>query len=379
MSEFSTNYVLESPTVMEVTLRDGSYLINFEFTVADTELICGRLEEAGFRMIEVGHGIGLGAQRAGMGQAAASDEEYAAAAAGAVNEAGWGMFCIPEFASLDDVDMVADYGIDFIRIGTDVDKVEQSEPFIRRAKDHGIFVTSNFMKSYAIDPETFAQKARQSKEYGSDLLYIVDSAGGMLGAEMEEYFRAVQEESDIPLGFHGHNNLDLAVANSLRALELGASVVDTSLQGMGRSAGNTPTEIFLLAALRQGENFDIDILDTLDIGERYIRPLIEKSGYDSVDVISGYAQFHSSYMGIIQEYSAEYRIDPRRLIVELCRVNKVEAPRGLVERLAREISERTEEVFTARFRMDRYHGQEQQIEDAGNDNVLGAEKASENQ
>ena len=350
---------MKAPAILETTLRDGSYVINFQFTASDTEVIAGELDRLGFPFIEVGHGIGLGASEAGMGQAAETDEGYMRAAAKAVKQARWGMFCIPGVAKLWHIDMAADYGMGFVRVGTNVTAVESSRPFIERAKKHGLFVSANFMKSYAMEPREFAQMARLTREYGSDVLCVVDSAGGMMTADVEAYFEAVREVTDIPLGFHGHNNLELAVANTLRAVEMGAAVVDTSLQGLGRSAGNTPTEIFLMALQRKGVSVDIDPLAVMDVGETYVKPLIRRHGYDSVDIVSGYAQFHSSYMGLIREFSGKYRVDPRRLIMAVCAQDKVNAPRELVERMAQKLAEDSGEVYTARFGLDRYFGAEQ--------------------
>jgi len=350
---------MKVPTILETTLRDGGYVIDFQVTASDTALISGELERAGFEVIELGHGIGLGASEAGMGQAAETDEAYLRAAAETLRTAKWGMFCIPGIAKLEHIDMAAEHGMKFIRIGTNVTEMEESERFIAHAKRHGMFVSANFMKSYVMEPEQFAKRARLTQKFGSDVLCIVDSAGGMLTADMEKYFRAVQDVCDIPLGFHGHNNLELAVANSLRALELGASIVDTSLQGIGRGAGNTPTEIFLVALERKGIHLGINPLQVMDIGEKYIKPLVQRRGYDSVDIVSGYAQFHSSYMGLIREFSSKYRVDPRQLIIAVCEEDKVNAPRDVVERIAQKISNESEEVFTARFRLDRYHGAEQ--------------------
>jgi 4-hydroxy 2-oxovalerate aldolase/long-chain acyl-CoA synthetase len=351
---------MKIPQILEVTLRDGSYVIDFQFTASDTARICSELERVGFDMIEVGHGIGMGASRAGKGQAAESDEAYLQVAADTLTKARWGMFCIPGIATLEDVDMAAEYGMKFIRIGTNVTEMEEAEPFIARAKKHGMYVSANFMKSYAMEPEKFAQKAILTQKFGSDILCIVDSAGGMLTSEMEQYFQAVQSVCDIPLGFHGHNNLELAVANSIRAVELGAVVIDTSLQGMGRSAGNTPTEIFLMVMERYGVRMGVNPLQVMDVGEKYIKPLIQhKYGYSSIDVVSGYSQFHSSYMGLIREFSSKHLVDPRRLIMAVCEENKVDANREMVERLAKQVVEESEEVFTARFQLHSYYGSEQ--------------------
>lgn len=350
---------MQSPKIMEVTLRDGSYAINFQFTAADTAIIGGALERAGFELIEIGHGVGLNASKSGHGEAAESDEAYLKAAAGAITRAKFGMFCIPGIARLEDVDMAADHGMGFIRIGTNVIQVEESEPFVARAKRRGMMVCANFMKSYTMSPEAFARRAQLSQQFGADCLHIVDSAGGMMPGDVAAYIIAVRERSDIPLGFHGHNNLGMAVANSLRAVELGAVIVDSSLQGLGRSAGNAPTEVLLVALERMGGKTGIDALRAMDISEQYIRPLVRRRGLSSLDVVAGQAQFHSSYMGIIRKYSSRHGVDPRRLILKLAEVDKVNAPPELVERLAKELADEWTEVATARWEFDEYFGHEQ--------------------
>jgi 4-hydroxy-2-oxovalerate aldolase len=344
--------------LLDCTLRDGSYAINFRFTAADTAKIAGALDRAGFRLIEVGHGVGLNASASGFGEAAESDDGYLAAAAGAVKAGSFGVFCIPGIARLEDLDNAAQYGIGFVRIGTNVGELGQAAPFIDRARHHGLFVCTNVMKSYALEPGAFAREARQAEAFGAQALYIVDSAGGMLARELEQYIRAVQESCSLPVAFHGHNNLGLAVANSLRAVELGASIVDTSLQGLGRSSGNAATELLIAALQRSGFDPGVDLLTVLDIGEEYVRPLVHRAGLSSLDVVCGLAQFHSSYLGVIRRVSSKYQVDPRRLIMEVCRQDKVNAPLELVERCAAQMRD-SAEVTTARYNFDAYFGEEQ--------------------
>lgn len=222
-----------------------------------------------------------------------------------------------------------------------------------------MMVCANFMKSYALEPAAFAEKAALSEKYGAEVLYLVDSAGGMLPDDVGAYFKAVRDTCGIALGFHGHDNLGLSVANTLRAVEQGAAIVDSSLQGFGRSAGNAPTEILVVALKRMGIETGINYYAAMDAGEKYIRPLVRRRGHSSLDVITGLAQFHSSYMGLIRKYSSRYGVDPRRLIESLCLVDKVNAPAELVERLARELKTDAGEVFTARFDFDEYFGSEQ--------------------
>ena len=357
-----TNAVTDhSLEIMEVTLRDGSYAINFQFTAGDTALISAALEEVGFGLIEVGHGVGVGASKAGHGEAAESDEAYMKATAETLSSAKWGMFCIPGIADLDHIHMAHDYGMDFIRIGTNITEVETSEPFIDQAKKFGMMVYANFMKSYACSPSEVADIAAQSASYGADVVYLVDSAGGMLTEDVSAYVEAMCHKNNVRIGFHGHDNLGLSVANALVAIDAGATIIDTSLQGFGRSSGNTPTERFLSVLTRRGIDLGMDPIKVMDVGEKYILPLISNKGIGSLDVVCGLAQFHSSYMGIIREFSTRYKIDPRHLIIEVCKHDKIDVDRGMVDKLARELQEREGRVEapTSEFHFENYHGKEQ--------------------
>jgi len=328
------------PRILECTLRDGSYAIDFQFSADDTRCLAKALEDLGFDMIEVGHGMGLGASEKGKGVAAATDEGYLAAAAAVIQRADWGMFCIPGIAELRHLDMAAEYGMRFVRVGTNIEAYAEAEPFIARAKHHGMFVCANFMKSYVSTPADFARYALAAERFGADLVYIVDSAGGMFPEQIADYVDAVRSRSQsLRLGFHGHHNLGLGLANAVKAIELGVEVVDASLQGLGRSAGNTSTEQLLCVLLRKGIDLGIDVVDVLDVAERYVQPLGRTPGFDSLDVVAGLALFHSSYMPTIQKYATAYRVDPRRLILAVCKHDRVNAPVELVEREARLLAE----------------------------------------
>lgn len=350
---------LKLPAILEVTLRDGSYAIDFRFTRKDTEIVSGLLEDAGISLIEVGHGVGLGAWRFPEWRSAEEDIEYLKAAQKALTKAKWGAFCIPGIANLNDVDIAADHGMSFIRIGTNVTEVNASEEYIRNAKRRNLFVCANFMKSYTLPPKQFVKTAVQSQEYGADLVYIVDSAGGFFPEDIESYVSELRQEIEIPIGFHGHNNLSLGIANSLKAVDMGVDIVDSSLQGLGRSSGNPPTEILVSALSKKGYEMGVDLLKLMDIGEEYIRPLITESGTSSLDVICGLAQFHSSYMGTIRRFTGMYGVDPRELIMRVCEKDRINADPEMVKKIAEDLSKESSGAPATRFRLDRYTGDEQ--------------------
>lgn len=327
------------PDIIEVTLRDGSYLIDFQFTAADTAMICSALESVGFRWIEVGHGLGLNASASGKGTAAATDEEYLEAAAGALKIARWGMFFIPGVGRKQDLLLASRYKMSFVRIGTNVTEIGEAEHFIKEAKQLGMLVSYNPMKSYAVSPEQWGRDAARAHEWGADVVCLVDSAGSMDPEEVSRYLKAARACCPVHLGFHGHDNLSLSMANSLRAVDEGAVLVDSSLQGMGRSAGNAITEILVAVLKKRGLLTHIEMKAVMDVGEGLVRPLLGRRGVDPIAVTSGFARFHSSFTPKVMKYALKHGIDVRDLIVRLCQEDLVSAPDDLLERISGELAQ----------------------------------------
>jgi 4-hydroxy 2-oxovalerate aldolase len=324
--------------ILDTTLRDGSYVIDFQFTAEDTALIASALESAGIRLIEIAHGLGLGAARAGKGDQAATDEEYLSAAAGVLKEARFGAFFIPGIGDEDDLRLAADCGAGFIRIGTNITEFDRAEPYISIAKRLGLTVSCNLMKSYAVPPEDFARRAAQAENAGADILCLVDSAGGMLPEDVRAYLEAARAASAIALGFHGHDNLCMAVANSLEAWRAGAAVVDASLQGLGRSEGNAVTEVLVAILQKHDALTDVDVHALLDVSEAFVRPLIQERGRSSLGITAGRAKFHSSFLGRVLTAATRHGVDPRDLILRLCERDRVNAPAELIETLAADLA-----------------------------------------
>lgn len=344
--------------ILETTLRDGSYAINFNFSAMDTYLICQELEKSGFKYIEIGHGVGIGASSNKYGNSLESDEDYMKSAADALVSAQFGVFCIPGIAKLEDVDKAAEYGAGFIRIGTNVTEVDNSEPFIKRAKKLGLKVMANYMKSYALPSNEFVKNVKKSKSYGADVVYLVDSAGGMFAEDINTYIKCIKDQVDIEIGFHGHNNLGLAVANNLAAIEAGVSYIDTSLQGLGRSAGNAPTELCVAALMKKNLNLNLDLFHILEIGKKYISPLLNKQNIEPLDIVMGYADFHSSYLSHIQKYCSKYHIKPETLIIEYSKFNKIDIDQEGMEKIAQKLKS-DETFYLGNYNFKNYVGNEQ--------------------
>lgn len=324
-------------TLLDCTLRDGSYVVDYQFTPHDTATIALGLEQAGAELIEIGHGLGMNASNRGYGVAAATDAEYLKAARRTLKKAKFGMFYIPGIARLDDIRLGADLGMRFIRIGTNVTEVEQSKEAVSLAKKLGLAVSANLMKTYALTPEAAAEKGRIAETLGADVVAIVDSAGGMFPDEVHRYVEAMKARlTRADVGIHAHNNLQMAVINSVAAAEAGASCIDACLQGLGRSAGNAPIEILAMILEKRGFATGLDAYRLMDLGERLIQPILKRVEYSrGVDVASGIAQFHSSFLKTVTRVAAKYGVDARDVINGVSEFDRVNVSEELAESVAK--------------------------------------------
>ena len=343
--------------IMDVTLRDGSYAINFQFSVNDERNICSALENLGYKYIEIGHGMGLNASNKKNGYALHTDTEYLQCAQNCLKKAKYGMFCIPETARLEDIAIAAEYGCSFIRVGTNVEDVKKSEEYIKYAKQNNLMVMANYMKSYAVSTEEFKEAVQYSESWGADLIYIVDSAGSMMPLDIERYYNAIRQCSNIKIGFHGHDNIGMALANSLYAIQLGIDFIDCSLQGIGRSAGNTSLEYLTICLQKMGYNIPVDTSELLLISKKYVYPLITKSGINPIDAECGIAGFHSSYLREIHKSAAIYGVNPLKLIEHYCKKDQVGMNLDLLNTIAASLPKDIESGNTVDF--INYFGSEQ--------------------
>ncbi len=338
--------------ILECTLRDGSYAIDFKFTENDTAVLASVLGRLGFRWIEVGHGIGLGAAKAGKGAMPASDERLIEAAKRAAPNALIGCFFIPGIGTVDQLRSARSAGLDFVRIGYNAPEIEDAFPYLTLATELGLKVCLNFMKTYGISAEAFGEKARAGAAAGADVVYCVDSAGSMFPEDVHKYLSAARERSECELGFHGHSNLQFAVANAVEAVRCGATFIDTTLYGLGRSAGNVPTEIAVAVFDNLGIKTGIDLFDVMDAAEEFMGPLMSQMQlYDMMSVAMGCSQFHSSFLPKVAAAARKHGVELRRLVVAMGKLDPVNLSEDKLDRVAGSLPKttgaKTREILTS--------------------------------
>jgi len=324
--------------ILDCTIRDGSYVIDFQFEKKIISYITKGLAEAGIQKIEVGHGVGFDAYRSQYTPAKHSEEEYIRTASLFKGKSKIGHFFIPNIGKNENISKSVDWGLDFIRIGINIPEIEKAKEAVQIAKDAGLEISINLMKSYALEPEKFKEKALIADSYEPDVICLVDSAGGMFQEDVRTYIRAIIDDITADVGFHGHNNLMLAVANTLTAIEEGVKVVDSSLLGMGRGGGNAQTEVLATIFEKKKIKTDIDIYRLMDLGDQYIKPLLENlQGILYMDVTAGFAQFHSSFLNKFIPVAEKYNIDIRDLIIRVSEIDKVSPSEEFIIKVAEQI------------------------------------------
>jgi 4-hydroxy-2-oxovalerate aldolase len=332
--------------ILECTLRDGSYAVDFKFTERDTALLAGTLAKLGFKWIEVGHGLGLGAARAGKGSMPASDERLIESAKQATTAASpstspspkIGAFFIPGIGAADDLNRARAAGLDFVRIGCSASEIEQSYPYLELARKLGLVPCLNFMKTYGITPAEFAEKAKAGESAGAEVIYCVDSAGSMFPEDIGRYLSAARAVCECALGFHGHSNLQFAVANSVEAFRCGATMIDATLYGLGRSSGNVPTEVAVAVFDNLGIETGINLFEVMDAADQFLSPLMSQMQlYDMMSVAMGYSRFHSSFLPKVAAAAKAHSVDSRRLVAAMGKLNPLEVNESDLERIARSL------------------------------------------
>ncbi len=327
--------------ILDTTLRDGSNAINFQFDRELTQKILSDLEKGGIEWIEMGHGLGLGATKKCGKSAPLSDEEYMDLAKNTLKEANFGFLILKKFGEKKDIKLAAERGARFIRIGANITEINQIEDYIRYAKEQGLIVFIALMKAYAVTSmKEYVKILQKLEKWGVDIVTLMDSAGTMVPEKVKKYIDQGKMNINISLGFHAHNNLQLAIANTMTAIKAGADYVDVSVGGLGRSAGNAPTEILAILLEKYGWGKTLDYKVLSDLNDNHIFPLIKgQNRFSSEALTFGFAGFHSSFFPIVQKVVKEYpSVDYRDLVIKLSIEEKVNVTEELVRRITKDLS-----------------------------------------
>ena len=302
------------------TLRDGSHAVGHQFNVEQVRSVVRALDQAGVPVIEVSHGDGVGGSSFNYGFSAINDLELVTAAAETAAQAKIAVLMIPGIGTKQNLEDAAKNGASVARIATHCTEADISEQHIALATDLGMEAIGFLMMASMATPEHLADEAKKMESYGADAVYVVDSAGAMTMDDARRRVAAVKAAVGCQVGIHAHNNLSLAVGNSMAAISEGVDQVDACATGLGAGAGNCPTEILVAVCERSGIPTGIDPLRIMDAAEEAVRPLRPEQGViDRDGLLLGYAGVYSSFLLHAKRAAERYGVDTKDILLELGR------------------------------------------------------------
>src|SRR5581483_7351414 len=306
--------------ITDSTLRDGSHAIRHTFTGEQVRAVVSALDGAGVEVIEVTHGDGLGGSSFNYGFAAVDDITLVRAAVDEATRAKIAVLLLPGLGTVADLKAAADAGASVVTIASNCTEADVAIQHFGAARDLGMETVGFLMLAHRLDPAGMARQARIMVDAGAQCVYVTDSAGALVLAEAQDRVSALVAEigAQAEVGFHGHQNLSLGIANSVLAVNAGARQVDGALCALGAGAGNSPTEVLAATFDRLGISTGIDVQGVLAAAEDVLRPLIPKlPSMDRSSVVQGYAGVYSSFLLHAQRAAERYGVPAHAILTKV--------------------------------------------------------------
>lgn len=321
----------------DMCLRDGMHARRHQFSIAEMRSVAKALDAAGVPLIEVTHGDGLGGASVNYGFPLHSDEEYLRAVVPEMKSAAVSALLLPGIGTTEHLRMANDLGIKTIRVATHCTEADIAEQHIGLGRKLNLDTVGFLMMAHMIEPEELAEQALLMESYGANCVYCTDSAGYMLPGDVRDRISLLRTKlnSETEVGFHGHNNLALSVANSLVAVECGANRIDGSAAGLGAGAGNTPLEVFAAVLDRLGASTGIDVARLADVAEDLVIPLMDQPiRVDRDSLMLGFAGVYSSFLFHAKRAEETHGVPSHKILLELGRLKTVGGQEDMIEDVA---------------------------------------------
>ena len=321
-------------TVHDMTLRDGMHPKRHLMTLAQMTTIASGLDAAGVPLIEVTHGDGLGGSSVNYGFPAHSDEDYLNAVIPLMKQAKVSALLIPGIGTVDHLKMAQSLGVNTIRVATHCTEADVSEQHIGMARQLNMDTVGFLMMAHMNSPEGLLKQAKLMESYGANCIYITDSAGHLLPEGVKSRVGALRDalKPETELGFHGHHNLAMGVANSIAAIEVGATRIDAAAAGLGAGAGNTPMEVLVAVLSLMGVETGVDVAKITDVAEDLVVPMMDFPIRIDRDALTmGYAGVYGSFLLFAKRAAVKYGVPARDILVEMGRKGMVGGQEDMID------------------------------------------------
>jgi len=322
--------------ISDPTLRDGNHAVRHQISHENLAAYCTAADAAGVPIVEVGHGNGLGASSLLVGECALTDDTILKTARAHLLRSKLAVHAIPGFCTIHrHMSMAMDHDVDVYRIASHCTEADITQRHIEFVRMRGKEVYGVLMMSHMASPATLCDEACKMEAYGAEALILMDSAGTYLPGDVTQRISKLVDALSIPVGFHAHNNLGMGIANSVAAVQAGATIIDGSARGFGAGAGNAQLEVLVAVFQQMGFETGIDLYKMLDAADLAEKSMIASMPYiSSTSIVSGMSGVFSGFIKQVNSISAEHGVDPRDIFFELGRRNAVAGQESLILEVA---------------------------------------------
>lgn len=322
------------------TLRDGSHAVRHQLDKKQVADFCKAVDGVGLETVIVGHGNGLGASTVNIGKSKLTDQEMIKTAKAELKNTKLGVFLIPGYGTIkDNLEPAFSDGADLVCVASHCTEANVMRQHIEYSAAKHKDVYGVLMMQHMIDDDTILEQAKMVESYGALGVILMDSAGASLPEDVSKRVDFLKNNLSIEVGFHAHNNLSMAVANSVAAIKAGATIIDGTVRAFGAGAGNCQLETLLAVLKKMNYDIDIDLYGLMDVGEKVVEKFTEVDrGIENVCIISGLAGVFSSYQQPVLRAAERFEVDYRDIFWELGRRKVVGGQEDMIVQIAAELN-----------------------------------------
>lgn len=329
-------------TIIDSTLRDGSHAVRHQISEAMIREYASKAEIASVDTLVVGHGNGLGASSVHLGTSLLSDRQMIETARVCVSKTKLAGFLIPGFGTIrQDIAPAIEAGISELIVACHATEATVTRQHIHYSVNRGLKTYGVLMMSHMSKALDLLEQAKLLESYGASGVILMDSAGAYLPNDVIQKVETLVTHLSVPVGFHAHNNLGLAVSNSLLAVEHGATIIDGTSRGFGAGAGNCQLDAIVALLHATGYETNVNLYGLMDAGD-CIATLAERlPSVTSLTIASGLAGVFSGFIPHVLKAAKTYGVDARDILSELGKRKIIAGQEDMIIEVARTLSHRT--------------------------------------